>query len=229
MNDIWQGLMSAIKLIVLFDKNIIEIVLLTLYITIASTLVSATIAVPTAIVVSLNEFKFKKTIIKLTNTLMALPPVIAGLIVYILFSRKGPFGSLGILFTPTVMVVAQVLIVVPIIMGTTINIINTKGKLILDELNNLNADSVSRYKVVFNELKYNICSNILLGFSRAISEVGAVMLVGGNIEHKTRVMTTVIVLQTSMGNFDSALAIGIILLVLSYIVNSMVIKFSRER
>lgn len=160
---------------------------------------------------------------------MALPPVIAGLIVYILFSRKGPFGSLGILFTPTVMVIAQILIVVPIVMGTTINIINTKGKLILTELNNLNADNMSRYKVVFNELKYNIYSNILLGFSRAISEVGAVMLVGGNIEHKTRVMTTYIVLQTNMGNFDSALAIGIILLILSYIVNSMVIKFNRER
>ncbi|MCX7951653.1 MAG: ABC transporter permease, partial [Clostridiales bacterium] len=135
MKDIWQGLLSAIKLIVTFDKNITEIVLLTLYITIASTLVSAIIAVPSAIFVSLNEFKFKKTIVKLTNTLMALPPVIAGLIVYILFSRKGPFGSLGILFTPTVMVIAQVLIVVPIIMGTTINIINTKGKLILAELN----------------------------------------------------------------------------------------------
>lgn len=229
MKDIWQGLLSAIKLIVTFDKNITEIVLLTLYITIASTLVSTIIAVPSAIIVSLNEFKFKKTIVKLTNTLMALPPVIAGLIVYILFSRKGPFGSLGILFTPTVMVIAQVLIVVPIIMGTTINIINTKGKLILAELNNLNADSISSYKVVFNELKYNIYSNILLGFSRAISEVGAVMLVGGNIEHKTRVMTTYIVLQTSMGNFDSALAIGIILLILSFAVNSMVIKFNRER
>lgn len=127
------------------------------------------------------------------------------------------------------MVIAQILIVVPIVMGTTINIINTKGKLILTELNNLNADNMSRYKVVFNELKYNIYSNILLGFSRAISEVGAVMLVGGNIEHKTRVMTTYIVLQTNMGNFDSALAIGIILLILSYIVNSMVIKFNRER
>lgn len=229
MKDIWQGLLSAIKLIVTFDKNITEIVLLTLYITIASTLVSAIIAVPSAIFVSLNEFKLKKTIVKLTNTLMALPPVIAGLIVYILFSRKGPFGSLGILFTPTVMVIAQILIVVPIIMGTTINIINTKGKLILAELNNLNADNTSRYKVIFNELKYNIYSNILLGFSRAISEVGAVMLVGGNIEHKTRVMTTYIVLQTNMGNFDSALAIGITLLILSYVVNSMVIKFNRER
>lgn len=228
MKDIWHGILGAIKLIITLDGNIIEIVLLSLFISLSSTLISTAIAIPSAIFFALNEFKFKKTIAKLIHTFMALPPVIAGLIVYIIFSRKGPFGSLGILFTPTVMIIAQMLIVVPIVMGTTINIINTKGKLIIDELNNLNADNLSRYKVVLNELKYNIYSNILLGFSRAISEVGAVMLVGGNIEHKTRVMTTYIVLQTNMGNFDGAIAIGLILLIIAYIVNSLVLKLSRE-
>lgn len=126
------------------------------------------------------------------------------------------------------MIIAQIIIIVPLIMGTTINIINTKGRIILEELYNLNADKISGYKVIFNELKKNILSNVLLGFSRAISEVGAVMLVGGNIQHKTRVMTTYIVLQTNMGNFDGAIAIGIILLLISYIINLLVNKFSRE-
>ncbi|WDC85535.1 ABC transporter permease [Caloramator sp. mosi_1] len=120
------------------------------------------------------------------------------------------------LFTPTAMIIAQIIIVVPLISGSAINVINTKGSYILEELNNLNADRKSRYILIFRELKYNILATVFLGFSRAISEVGAVMLVGGNIEHKTRVMTTYIVLQTNMGNFEGAIAVGIILLLISF-------------
>ncbi|GFR34721.1 ABC transporter permease [Thermobrachium celere] len=228
MKDIYQGIIGALKLIISFDRNIIEIVLLSLYVSFMSTAISSLIGILLALLITIEDFKFKKRLISIINTLMSIPPVVAGLIVYILFSRNGPLGYMGILFTPKAMIVAQVIIIVPIITGTAINIINTKGSYILDELYNLNADRKSRYILTFKELKQNILSTVFLGFSRAISEVGAVMLVGGNIEHKTRVMTTYIVLQTSMGNFDRAIAIGIILLIVSFMVNLIISKLNRE-
>ncbi|MCX7694835.1 MAG: ABC transporter permease [Caloramator sp.] len=228
MKYIWQGILGALKLILGFDRNIIEIVLLSLYVSFMSTIISSIFGIFLSLFITIEDFKFKNRLKGIINTFMAIPPVVAGLIVYILFSRKGPFGSLGILFTPTVMIIAQIIIVVPIITGTAINVISTKGSIILEELNNLDADKKSRYVLLFRELKYNILATVFLGFSRAISEVGAVMLVGGNIEHKTRVMTTYIVLQTNMGNFEGAIAVGIILLFISFVVNLLISNLNRE-
>ncbi|SHE46693.1 ABC transporter permease [Caloramator proteoclasticus] len=228
MRSIWQGTVGAFNLILGFDRNIIEIVLLSLYVSFMSTIISSVIGIFLSLFITIEDFKFNKGLKGIINTFMAIPPVVAGLLVYILFSKRGPLGSLGLLFTPTVMIIAQIIIIVPLIAGTAINIVNTKGSIILEELNNLNADKISRYILLFRELKFNIIATVFLGFSRAVSEVGAVMLVGGNIEHKTRVMTTYIVLQTNMGNFEEAIAVGIILLCISFLVNLLISNLNRE-
>jgi tungstate transport system permease protein len=153
---------------------------------------------------------------------MGFPPVVAGLVVYLLLSRKGPLGRLELLFTPSAMVIAQVLIVVPIITGLTIGAVKLKVGPVQETCRGLGIGSTKTLAMLFHECRYPIISAIIAGYGRAISEVGAIMLVGGNIQYNTRVMTTAIVLETGKGNYDKALALGAILLAISFIINWMI-------
>lgn len=219
MRVILDSLVQAIKLIASLDGEIYGIIALSLAVTIISTLIAASMAVPAGILAGSTEFKGKRLLIRSVNTFMGLPPVVAGLIVYLFLSRKGPLGSLGLLFTPTAMVIAQVLIIFPIVTGITIGAVKLKVGPVQETCAGLGIGRAKTLKMLFHECRYPIMSAIMAGYGRAMSEVGAVMLVGGNIQYNTRVMTTAIVLETGKGNYDIALALGIILLTISFTIN----------
>jgi tungstate transport system permease protein len=221
MDYIVNGFGEAFKLLFSFDKEIYSIILLTLFVTIMSTMIASMIAVPMGILVGTRNFRFKSALIRVLYTCMSMPPVIAGLFVFLLLSRRGPLGQLELLFTPTAMIIAQVLLVAPIIMGITYNNTRDKGPSIRQLAHTLGASKLQALSLLIFELRADILAAIVSGFGRAISEVGAVMLVGGNIKGHTRVMTTSIAMLQSMGDYTQAIAIGLVLLVIAFIINSI--------
>lgn len=221
MDYIIQGFGEAFKLLFSFDKEIYSIILLTLYVTVMSSLISTIIAVPLGILMGIKSFKLKRTMIRLLYTFMSMPPVIAGLFVFLTLSRRGPLGQLELLFTPTAMIIAQVLLVSPIIMGITYNNTREKGPSIKQVAHTLGAGRFQALGLLLFELRADILAAVVSGFGRAISEVGAVMLVGGNIKGHTRVMTTSIAMLQGMGDYAQAIAIGLVLLALSFVINSI--------
>lgn len=229
MESILNGIVEAIRLITSLDSEIYGIIALSLVVTIISTGISAVLAVPSGIVIGSREFKGKSVLIRLINTLMGLPPVVAGLLVYLTLSRKGPLGGLSLLFTPTAMVIAQVIIIFPIITGITIGAVKLKVKPVQETCTGLGIGGIRTLMLLFHECRYPVMSAVMAGYGRAIAEVGAVMLVGGNIQYNTRVMTTAIVLETGKGNYDKALALGIILLSLSFFVNWLLQYIQEEK
>ena len=169
----------------------------------------------------LKEEKKTRLLNKIIFTFMGMPPVVAGLIIYLILSRQGPLGVLGILYTPTAMVIAQVLLAFPIVTGLTTVGIRAKGDEIVETARSLGAGSALASWTVVKESRYAIFGAIISGFSRVVAEVGAVMIVGGNIDGRTRVMTTAIVLESRKGNFELAIGLGLILLLISFVVNSI--------
>lgn len=228
MRVIIDSLYKAIGLIASLDKEIYGIIALSLTVTIISTVISAALAVPSGIIIGSRNFWGKKLLVRSVNTFMGLPPVVAGLIVYLFLSRKGPLGTLGLLFTPTAMVIAQVIIISPIITGITIGAVKLKVRPVQETCAGLGLGSIRTLMMLFHECRYPVMSAIMAGYGRAISEVGAVMLVGGNIQYNTRVMTTAIVLETGKGNYDIALALGIILLTISFIINWLLQRIQED-
>lgn len=225
MNSIFNSIADAWSLIISFNSELFGIIGLTLSVTLLSTIISSAIGISTGILIGSTEFFGKKLILRLVHTFMGLPPVIAGLVVYLLLSRKGPLGELRLLFTPTAMVIAQVIIILPVITGLTIAAVKLKVKPIKETCKGLGMGKTNTLFMLFHECRYPIISALLAGYGRAVSEVGAVMLVGGNIQHNTRVMTTAIVLETGKGNYDRALALGIILLIMSFLINWVLQRF----
>ena len=221
MDYIVQGFEEAIKLLLSFDREIYGIIFLTLFVTIMSTFIATLIGVPLGLLIGIKKFRFKRIIIRFLYTFMSMPPVIAGLFVYLMLARRGPLGQLELLFTPTAMIIAQVFLVAPIIMGITYNSTREKGPIIKQVAHTLGADKGQALKLLLFEQKSDIMAAIVSGFGRAISEVGAVMLVGGNIKGHTRVMTTSIAMLQSMGETSQAIAIGLVLLALAFIINSI--------
>ncbi|MCX7745906.1 MAG: ABC transporter permease [Clostridia bacterium] len=219
---------EAVKLIISFNNEVYGIILLTLVVTVLSTLISTAIGVPMGVILGSTDFKYRKWILSFVNTFMGLPPVVAGLLVYILLSRKGSLGELKLLFTPTAMVIAQVLIVLPIIIGLTASAVKLRAASIRETCLGLALSRTLTLKLLLYECRYSVVSVLLAGYGRAVSEVGAVMLVGGNIQYNTRVMTTSIVLETGKGNYDRALALGFILLMISFLVNWGVQRFQED-
>ncbi|HBV67863.1 MAG TPA: ABC transporter permease [Clostridiales bacterium] len=201
-------------------SDIFPVIMLSLRVTITSALIASVFGLTLGIVVALNEFKFKNQLMRVVNTLMSLPPVLMGLLVYMLISRKGPFGSYGILFTPVAMIISQSLLVLPIIFGLTASSVADSAKDIELTCITLGANKRDTVITIISECRMQLLSVVTAGFGRAISEVGAVMMVGGNIRGKTRVMTTYIALETGKGNFNEAVFIGIVLLLISFIINS---------
>ncbi|MFZ7133313.1 MAG: ABC transporter permease [Eubacteriales bacterium] len=219
MNEIIHSIVEGFKLIISFDKEVMGIISLSLAVSFSSTFFSALIGVPFGVLLGSRDFKGRRMLIRLVNTFMGFPPVIAGLVVYLFLTRKGLLGPLELLYSPTAMVMAQVLIVFPIITGFTLASVKLKANPIMETCKGLGLNDFSIMKMIFKECKYSIISALMAGYGRAISEVGAIMIVGGNIQYHTRVMTSAIVLETGKGNYDIALALGMILLSLSFIIN----------
>jgi ABC-type tungstate transport system, periplasmic component len=206
-------------------KEILPVIGMSLMVSMSSTVIAAVSGITIGILVGLRDFKTKKLIVRLLETLMSTPPVLMGLLVYLILSRKGILGSLELLFSPTAMIIAQTLLVFPIITGLTISSTEKQGREIKKNCEVLGASQTKAALTIIGEMKGQLLTIIATGFGRAISEVGAVMMVGGNIKDHTRVMTTYIALETGKGNFEGAITIGVILLAISLIINIILHKF----
>lgn len=199
-------------------NDLLDIALLSLFVSGVATIIAAAIGIPLGSIIGLRDFRGKKTIKTLTYTLYGFPPVIAGLTVFMLLSNRGPLGSLELLFTPTAMIMAQTLLVAPIITGLTISAVSEEDPCKRDTARALGATDWQVAKTVLKEARGGVISAVMIGFGRAIAEVGAVIIVGGNIKWHTRVLTTSIVLETRRGNFDNAIQLGLILLAVTMVI-----------
>ena len=222
MQDFGAAFTEAFALILSGDSDLIEIILLSLRVTFSAVLLACAIGLPLGAALAIGRFPGRMAAVTVINALMGLPPVVVGLAVYLLLSRAGPLGVLQLLYTPTAMIIAQTILVTPIIAALTRQVVeDLHGE--YDEL--LRAMGAKRFSVILTLLwdaRYSLMTGALAGLGRALGEVGAIIVVGGNINHVTRVMTTTIALETSKGNLALALGLGIILVGLSILVNSLV-------
>ncbi|MGD9828010.1 MAG: ABC transporter permease [Hyphomicrobiaceae bacterium] len=201
------------------DPELWAIVRLSLLVTLSATILSAVVGMPIGAIVGLTKFPGREAIIVVLNALMGLPPVLVGLIVFLLLSRSGPLGPLGILFTPSAMIVAQTVLIAPIIAALTRQVIEDLWAEYRDELTAMNVGPLARVQTLLWDARFSLVTILLAGFGRASAEVGAVMIVGGNIDGFTRVMTTTIALETSKGNLILAISLGMVLISLVIGVN----------
>ena len=227
MSRITDGVVEAFRLIFSLDPYLLQIVFLSLRVSVIAILIATLLGVPLGAFLGLKPEKRTRFVNKIVFTFMGMPPVVAGLIIYLILSRQGPLGVLGLLFTPSAMIIAQVFLATPIITGLTMVGIRAKGGEIEETARSLGAGSALAAWTVVRESRFAILGAIITGFSRVVSEVGAVMIVGGNIDGRTRVMTTAIVLETRKGNFEFAIGLGIILLMLSFIINSVLYNIQK--
>ena len=221
---ILESFKHAFDLVLTLDKDFFEILLLSMKVSCLSLLLSCLVGLLMGTYLAIKNFWGRDTILIIFNAMMGLPPVVVGLIVYLLISRSGPFGWLGVLYTPTAMIIAQMILIIPIIVSLTAQIIEEINEEYKDLFKSLVISSHKALIACLYDARYSILTVILAGFGRAISEVGAVIIVGGNIDHLTRVMTTTIALETSKGNLSLALALGIILLLIALIINLILIS-----
>ncbi len=231
MNDIGGALTAAVSLVFSLDDNLTEIVGLSLQVSLSAVLIAAIIGLPLGAAVALFRFPGRMSVVVLLNALMGLPPVVVGLIVYLLLSRAGPFGVFGLLFTPTAMIIAQVILVTPIVAALARQVIEDLWAEYEEQMRSLGAGPARALPALLWDGRFSLVTAVLAGFGRASAEVGAVMIVGGNIDHATRVMTTAIALEVSKGDLALALGLGLIQLVLSAGVNgaAFIIKETAQR
>lgn len=222
MGDLWAGLGQAFWLLATLDADLVEITLRSLRVTLTALVIACAIALPLAAFLAVRRFRLRRATIAVLNALMGLPPVVVGLIVYVFLSRAGPFGVFGLLFTPTAMIIAQVIIVVPLVASVAHQSLRELWSDYHDLLISMNATQFQRIKALLWDGRRALLTAALAGFGRAIGEVGAIMVVGGNIDHATRVLTTAIALETGKGEFAMALGLGFVLIALAVAVNLMI-------
>lgn len=227
MNEISLAFGQAAALIAQFDPILLEIVLLSLRVSVTAVLIATLIGLPLGAAIAVTRFHGRNAVIVGINALMGLPPVVAGLLIYLLLSRAGPLGELGLLFTPTAMVIVQTLLITPIIAALARQAIEDAWIEYRDQLRSLGAGNVAATFTLLWDTRFSLLTAVLAGFGRAAAEVGAVMIVGGNIDGVTRVMTTAIALETSKGDLPLALGLGIILMTLVVALN-MAVYLTKE-
>ena len=219
MTEIWNGLTKAIQLIVSLDPEVMQIAGRSLMISVTSTVLASLICIPLGSLIHFNSFRGKRIVVSLIQTFYSIPTVVVGLFVFVFFSRAGPLGGLGLLFTPTVMVLGQMILITPILLGLTISAASGVDRAIPDTARSLGASGFQTAVVVLREARFAVVAAVIMGFGRAISEVGIALMVGGNIRGFTRVITTAISLETSKGDLELSIALGIILIIIALIVN----------
>ena len=217
--EIWDGFTRAIELLVSLDPEVLRIAGRSLIISGTSCLLASLICLPLASLIHFRQFRGKRALISTIQTLFAMPTVLVGLLVLVLFSRVGPLGFFHILFTPYAMVIGQILLISPLLLGFTISALSGVSREIVDTATSLGASGFQTIWLVLREARYAVLAAVIMGFARAISEVGCAMMVGGNIRGATRVMTTAISLEASKGDIALAIALGIILLFVALIIN----------
>ncbi len=221
MSDLNSAFVKAIELTSSLDESLLSIVWLSVKVSGLSVVIASAIALPLGAWLALARFRGRGIVIATLNGLMGLPPVVVGLLVYLLLSRAGPLGSMGLLFTPSAMVVAQTLLIFPIIAALVRQVIEDAWVEYAEQLTSLRATRWQSMLALISDTRFTLLTAILAGFGRAAAEVGAVMIVGGNIDGVTRVMTTAIALETSKGDLPLAIALGLILIALIVIVNGL--------
>ena len=221
VNSLLDAFSTALNLLLSFDAELIEIVGLSLRVSITAVVVAALLGLPLGAAVALLKFPGRRPLGGMLSAFIGLPPVVVGLVVYLILSRSGPLGVLGLLFTPTAMIIAQVILVTPIIAALTRQVVEDLWAEYREQLRSLGCTPRRAIPTLLWDGRFSLVTAILAGFGRASAEVGAVMIVGGNIDHVTRVMTTSIALETARGDLPLALGLGIVLLVLTFLVNLM--------
>lgn len=221
MNDTPFGL--ALSLVVNGDPSLKEVVVLSLWVSLSATLIATSLGLPFAAFLAVKRFPGRGVIVTGLNTLLGLPPVVVGLFVYLALSRAGPLGALGLLFTPQAMVIAQTILIAPIITAIALRSLEDFNSEYSEQLSAIGLGPGERALTLLREARFSLATAVLAGFGRAVAEVGAVMIVGGNIDGVTRVMTTAIALETSKGDLALALALGLILLAIALLVNAFAI------
>lgn len=229
MEAVWQGFLRAVQLILSLDPEVMAITWRSLSISAAASLLAAAISLPAGSLIFHSSFPGKGLLISFINTLFSLPTVLVGLLVFLLFSRAGPFGGLGIMFTPTVMVIGQVLLVTPLMLGLVISALSSVQPLVAETAMSLGAGRAQTGWLMIREARYAIFTAFILGFGRAISEVGLALMIGGNIRGFTRVLTTAISLETSKGDIELSMALGIILLAIALLINMALSTLQQRR
>jgi len=219
LTEIWDGLTKAIELLISLDPEVMEIARRSLGISGTACLLASLLCIPLGSLIHFHHFRGKRVLINIIHTLFSVPTVLVGLFVLLLFSRAGPLGFFGILFTPTVMVIGQVILITPLLLGFTISALSGVSQEIVDTATSLGASGFQTIWLVLKEARYPVLAAVILGFARAISEVGCALMVGGNIRGATRVITTTMSLEASKGELALAIALGIILLFLALIIN----------
>jgi tungstate transport system permease protein len=220
MHSLLQGFAQALDLIFHLDPVLFGIIILSLKVSGLALVIATAFGLPVGAVLGLKRFAGRNLAISITNTLMGLPPVVVGLIVYLLLSRRGPLGFLGLLYSPTAMIVAQTILAAPIVTALCHSAIVNVDPLIRQAARTLGATARQETIALIREARYGILSAVIAAFGRVMAEVGSILIVGGNIAGYTRVMTTTIALETDKGNFELALALGVILLSISFVINA---------
>jgi tungstate transport system permease protein len=224
MNDLLQGIVQAFTIIVSLDPVLYDIIWLSLYVSGLGLMFSIIFGIPLGAFMGLKQFPGRQLMMAILYTGMGFPPVVIGLFVYLILSRSGPLGTLGWLFTPRAMIVAQTIISFPLVAGFTMAAVMGVNPNLRQQLVSLGATGWQATLAILTEARIGVIVSIVAGFGAIISEVGAVLLVGGNIEGKTRTLTTAIVLETRKGDFDLALALGVILLLVTFLANVAMLR-----
>ena len=226
MNEFSSAVGSAVSMILTLDADLVEIVLLSLQVSLSAVVIASLVALPLGALIALQRFPGRRAVVVLLNALMGLPPVVVGLMVYLMLSRAGPLGPMGLLFTPTAMIIAQSIIVLPIIAALARQTIADLHEEYDEYLRSLGCTRMQSVATLLWDGRFRLLTAVMAGFGRAIAEVGAVIIVGGNIQHSTRVMTTTIALETSKGNLALALGLGLILVTLALGINAAALVVS---
>lgn len=222
MQDLGDAFTQAVGLVVAGDAALLEIAWLSLRVTLSAVSIACVVGMPLGALLAVCRFRGRALAIAVVNALMGLPPVVVGLMVYLLLSGAGPFGVFQLLYTPSAMIIAQIVLVTPIVIALSRQAIETLHAEYDEQLRSMGVTSLGAVPTLLWDGRYSLFTVALAGFGRAIAEVGAVMIVGGNINHVTRVMTTAIALETSKGNLSLALALGLVLIALSMLVNGAI-------
>jgi tungstate transport system permease protein len=222
MSELWEAFLQAIQLIVTLNSEVVEIALRSLVISATAVILASLFCIPLGGLIHFRSFRGKRALTNIIQTFYSLPTVCVGLLVFILISRAGPLGGLGLMFTPTAVTIGQMVLITPVMMGLTISALSGVDKAIKDSALSSGATEFQAIWTIIREARFAVAAAIIMGFGRAISEVGAAMMLGGNIRGYTRVLTTAISLETQRGDLVLALALGIILIALALIINVIV-------
>ena len=206
MTELWEGLVTAVKLIISLDPEVMQIAGRSLAISLTASLLASLACIPLASLIHFHNFPGKRVLVNIIQTLFSVPTVVVGLFVFVLFSSAGPVGGLNFIFTPTVMVIGQAILITPILLGLTISALTGVDRALVDTARAMGACGTQTALIILSEARYAVLAAVIMAFGRAISEVGLAIMVGGNIRGFTRVITTAIALETSKGELELAIA-----------------------